>query len=925
VDILPIRSIGPNVLTLIGDITTEKCKADIKRQLQSASADVVLCDGAPNVGAAYEKDAYVQNEIALHSLKCATEHLKKDGVFLTKLYRSRDYASFVWVAKQLFNQVEAVKPSSSRSQSAEIFLVCQGYKAPDVLDPRMVDPKFVFEYVENATDGGQAGGGVKGGGKMNIFHEKFFEKKRQRQGYDMTKLDFTMRNIGKVSDFMAADVSTGIEILSEHTGLGFASEECSFYKNHPLTTPEIKACLSDLKVLNRSDFKGLINWKIKVLADVEAKKKKTMEADVDGVSDDSDIDLRDSKGQSYENEEEEEEKIQDEIAKLRLKKLREAKRKKKKERELKAKRRRRAAMALDLNPDDVHESEKIFSLDQIQTSADLEAVREVDLADMEDTDSEEELEQQKKERDEMSSQGEEDQRDEKTGYSYRMDRELDNAYDEYLKITKNKEAKKGTKMDKRSRKSRKEKIKNAAQEDAEIGDVVEQDMDDETKRYAKLLQSGGNESGDDESENEPEEAEDSDDGFNMDPLTPEEHKAVLKKKKDNPLLVTLPEEPTSVKAARWFSNPLFSNINNVAKIASKSGSNDHTANEADDYDSDSDDMENVNHISSDEEEELKPSRSKAKNMTGLTAEEILASIPKTDKQIRHERRLKSIARAERKKKRLAKQAGDDEEFKVVSGENSEGDNEDNNQANTERSKSENQRALLKAGLGNISNTKNEKKGFEVVPAGTIPKIDTREYNSENEDYDSDDQAQTLALATMTLRHSKTKALVDASYNRYAWNDPSDLPDWFVDDETKHYRPQLPVPRELVQKMKERYLQLSTKPIQKVAEARARKNKRVRNKLAAARKQAEAVANSNEMTETMKLKAISKAMRGHDAKRPSKTYVVSKKNGSTKGGKGMKLVDKRMKNDKRSLSRSQKKRKNGKMGGLTGSKKRRHHN
>lgn len=146
----------------------------------------------------------------------------------------------------------------------------------------------------------------------------------------------------------------------------------------------------------------------------------------------------------------------------------------------------------------------------------------------------------------------------------------------------------------------------------------------------------------------------------------------------------------------------------------------------------------------------------------------------------------------------------------------------------------------------------------------------------------------------------------------------------MDDESKHYRPQLPVPEELVAKMKERYMQLATKPIQKVAEARARKNKRARGKLVAAKKKAEAVANNSEMSESMKLKAISKAMRGQEAKRPGKSYVVSKKNGSTKGAKGVKLVDKRMRNDKRALDRSTKKRKNGKQGGLTGSKKRRNH-
>ena len=948
VDILPIRPIASNVLTLIGDITTEKCKAEIKRQLQSASADVVLCDGAPNVGAAYEKDAYVQNEIALHSLKCATEHLKKNGVFITKLYRSRDYASYVWVAKQLFHSVEAVKPSSSRSQSAEIFLVCQGYKAPDILDPRLLDPKYVFEFVENATDGGQAGG-VKGGGKMNIFHEKFFEKKRQRQGYDMTKLDFTMRSLGKVADFMQGDISTGIEMLSEYTGLTFTCDVCSdiqkkdsetemtkpsckcaFYKNHKLTTPEIKACVSDLKVLNRSDFKGILNWKLKVLADMKALEQKAVSSHDDSNSISS-VDEKDDNN----NSDDDEDQIQEEIANLRHKKLREAKRKKKKERELAGKRRRRAAMALDLSQDVAHESEKIFTLAQIQTAADLEAVREINLAQMEDTDSEEELEQMKKERDDLSSQGEETQIDEETGYNYRLDRELDYAYDDYLKKTRNTEAKKGTKMDKRAKKNRKEKAKNLANEDSEIASMIETGMNDETARYTQLLNNGGGEkadSGDENNDDELESAQDSDDGYNMEPLTPQEHLAAKQRKEQNPLILTLPEEPTSVRAARWFSNPLFSTIADVAKSATKS--NDKGVKQQSnpyDYDSDSDDdAQIVAQISSDEDDDIpNPTKTKTKTKSkqdsksaSLTAEEILASIPKTDKQVRHERRLKALARAERKKKRLAKLAGDDEEFQVVTVENDEEPNDPNQ--NMEKLKSEEQRALLKAGLGVINDLSKEKSGFDVVPADPLPKLDTREYNSENEAYDSDDQAQTLALATMTLRHSRRKALVDASYNRFAWNDPSDLPDWFVDDEAKHYRPQLPIPAALVAKMKERYMQLATKPIQKVAEARARKNKRARARLAAAKKKAEAVANSSEMTEAMKLKAISKAMRGSDAKRPGKTYVVSKKNGSAKGKKGVKLVDKRMKNDKRSMDRSTKKRKAGKKGGLTGSKRRRHH-
>lgn len=62
---------------------------------------------------------------------------------------------------------------------------------------------------------------------------------------------------------------------------------------------------------------------------------------------------------------------------------------------------------------------------------------------------------------------------------------------------------------------------------------------------------------------------------------------------------------------------------------------------------------------------------------------------------------------------------------------------------------------------------------------------------------------------------RAKKLVDASYNRYAWNDPTDLPEWFVDDEARNYRPQLPVPKALVEQIRARVQDLAAKPIKKV--------------------------------------------------------------------------------------------------------------
>ncbi|KAL2316185.1 AdoMet-dependent rRNA methyltransferase spb1 [Schizosaccharomyces pombe] len=258
VDLAPIKPI-PNCHTFVEDITSDKCRSQLRGYLKTWKADVVLHDGAPNVGSAWLQDAYGQAQLVLMSMKLACEFLVAGGTFVTKVFRSRDYNNLLWVFKQLFNKVEATKPPSSRNVSAEIFVVCRGYKAPKKLDPRFTDPRTVFEEVQEPVTNVDA----------KVFHPE--KRKRSREGY--ADDDYTLHKTVLASEFVTAN--DPIQILGTSAEIIFPKddEECQRLYNLDVTTEEILLCCSDLQVLGKKEFRDILRWRLKIRDEMGIGKK----------------------------------------------------------------------------------------------------------------------------------------------------------------------------------------------------------------------------------------------------------------------------------------------------------------------------------------------------------------------------------------------------------------------------------------------------------------------------------------------------------------------------------------------------------------------------------------------------------------------------------------------------------------------------
>lgn len=116
VDLQPMAPL-PGVIQLQGDITEYKTAEAIIAHFQGDQADLVVCDGAPDVTGLHPMDIYIQAQLLLGALHIVCSVLKKGGTFVAKIFRAKDCDLISNQMLILFENAYIFKPSSSRNSS----------------------------------------------------------------------------------------------------------------------------------------------------------------------------------------------------------------------------------------------------------------------------------------------------------------------------------------------------------------------------------------------------------------------------------------------------------------------------------------------------------------------------------------------------------------------------------------------------------------------------------------------------------------------------------------------------------------------------------------------------------------------------------------------------------------------------------------
>ncbi len=123
-DVVPIRGVS----FMRGDAADEKVVAELRQMLQGHSADLVLCDMAPNITGIRLTDNARSVALVEVALDLAERILKPGGTLLAKLFEGADTKDLRSKLNARFQEVVTRKPKASRDRSREIYLLARGFE-----------------------------------------------------------------------------------------------------------------------------------------------------------------------------------------------------------------------------------------------------------------------------------------------------------------------------------------------------------------------------------------------------------------------------------------------------------------------------------------------------------------------------------------------------------------------------------------------------------------------------------------------------------------------------------------------------------------------------------------------------------------------------------------------------------------------------
>lgn len=130
-DLLEIDAIA-NVALLQADFMDEQGLRLLDALLDGRKVDVVLCDMAAPASGHKQTDHVRIMGLCEAALDFACETLTDGGTFLAKVLQGGTERALLDRIKQSFATVRHVKPEASRADSAELYVLAQGFRGEDV-------------------------------------------------------------------------------------------------------------------------------------------------------------------------------------------------------------------------------------------------------------------------------------------------------------------------------------------------------------------------------------------------------------------------------------------------------------------------------------------------------------------------------------------------------------------------------------------------------------------------------------------------------------------------------------------------------------------------------------------------------------------------------------------------------------------------